>query len=82
MTLSTTRLDPDSPGKYIVQQHRSAELPTSSNDRIKWYKGFELLSVMMTMLQEQTVIADERNIESSGSINIDVEEYVCTTLCL
>lgn len=64
LTLSTTRLDPSIPGKHIVQQHRSAELPTSSNDRIKWYKRFELLSVMMTILQEQTMIVDEPNIES------------------
>ncbi|ORE11785.1 hypothetical protein BCV72DRAFT_197078, partial [Rhizopus microsporus var. microsporus] len=80
LTLSTTRLDPDSPGKYIVQQHRYAELPASPNDWIMWYKVFELLALLTTMLEEQTMIIDELRVESSGSIDITEEEYVCTIL--
>ncbi|KAI9023886.1 hypothetical protein CLU79DRAFT_857508 [Phycomyces nitens] len=74
LTLSTTRLDPDSPGKCIVQQHRYADLP------ILWYKVFELLALLTTMLEEQTMIIDELHVESSGSVDITKEEYVCKIL--
>ena len=82
LTLSTARLDPSSPGKFIVQQHRSAELPASSGNQLKWYKVFELVSALMTMLQEQSLISGELGNESSGAMDIDVEDYVSIVLRL
>lgn len=76
ITLSTTCLDPNYPGKYIHQECRMAEIPMNYDERVKWLKVFELVSYLVVMLQKQTLIIHQLQRENSGMVSVDSDETV------
>jgi hypothetical protein len=65
MTLSTTYLDLEKPGKFVHIQNRHAAIPMSLNDKYEWVVLFELISYLTILLDEQdktrNVMIKERN---------------------
>ncbi|KAF9346834.1 hypothetical protein BGX26_001657 [Mortierella sp. AD094] len=61
LALTTTQLDQDKPGKYIVQQCRSAQVPTSFEERLNWFKVFEMISYLIGKMEDQTRLSLPQN---------------------
>ncbi|KAF9408056.1 hypothetical protein BGZ76_005943, partial [Entomortierella beljakovae] len=80
ITLSTTSLDKDIPGKFVINQLRSAQIPTTYEERKLWLKVFELIALLLTETIEQMGIYEVLGTESSGILDIQKEEFVCSVL--
>ncbi|KAG0007791.1 hypothetical protein BGZ80_004220 [Entomortierella chlamydospora] len=80
LTLTTTQLDQHEPRKYVVQQCRSAQVPTSFEERLNWFKVFEMISYLIQKMKDQTRVLQDLSKESSGVMDIDNSEFVCTIL--
>ncbi|KAF9369528.1 hypothetical protein BGX21_005922 [Mortierella sp. AD011] len=59
ITLCVTYLDKDKPGSFIVQRLRTAEIPTSYDERMLWLKVFELMALLMTKMTDQKAIVQD-----------------------
>lgn len=70
LTLTTTQLDPEQPGRYIIQQRRVADVPTSFSQRLDWLKVFEMLAFLLKAMGKQAEVLEELARECSGEQEI------------
>ncbi|KAM3587037.1 hypothetical protein VKS41_002083 [Umbelopsis sp. WA50703] len=73
ITLSATSLN--EAHRYKCMELRSAEVPTSWDGRKKWFKVFELMATLQTVLLEQMRVLDELENEVNGLV--EVEQSSC-----
>ncbi|KAI9020994.1 hypothetical protein CLU79DRAFT_804594 [Phycomyces nitens] len=76
ITLSTTSMDPNNPGRYLHEECRSAEIPMRYSERLKWLKVFELVSKLVILLRKQTLVVNQLEKENSGIISVDMVDTV------
>ncbi|KAF9968609.1 hypothetical protein BGZ73_009196 [Actinomortierella ambigua] len=70
LTLTTTQLDPDQPGRYIIQQRRVADVPTTYGQRLDWLKVFEMVAFLLMAMGKQSAVLEELARECSGEQEI------------
>ncbi|KAI8354971.1 hypothetical protein B0O80DRAFT_450269 [Mortierella sp. GBAus27b] len=80
LTLTTTQLDPQNPGRYIVQQRREAEVPITYEQRHDWLKMFEMVAFLLVAIPKQSEVLDNLAREGSGLLDTPQDDYIRTVL--
>ncbi|KAG0249719.1 hypothetical protein DFQ27_009840 [Actinomortierella ambigua] len=81
LTLTTTHLDPENPGSFIVQQRRVADVPTTYSQRGDWLKVFEMVAFLLKAMGKQSEVLEELAQECSGELEVAPADYTCSLLC-
>jgi hypothetical protein len=76
ITLSTTYVDPEQPGKFVHIQNRHAVIPINSNDKYEWVVLFELFSYLTALLDKQDKIRNVMIKERNKILPVDINQTV------